>query len=123
MSTMDPFVANRAMWDETAQVHAKAKLAALFEAAAHPEFSSFDAVTSRRRFSNKARGVPGEMLAWCARQAETHGCSFLRLDCDAQRGKLRRLYEGLGFRFHSERSMGLHTVARYECALRCDERS
>lgn len=62
-------------------------------------------------------GIPGIILAWCAQRAETLGCSFLRLDCDAKRRKLRGVYEGLGFRFHSERSVGLHTVARYERAL------
>ncbi len=57
------------------------------------------------------RGIPGLILAWCAQRAETLGCSFLRLDCDAKRPKLRRLYEDLGFQFHSERGVGPHTVA------------
>lgn len=66
------------------------------------------------------RGLPGMILAWCARQAQGLGCSYLRLDCDARRLKLRGLYEGLGFRFHSERRVGHHTVARYERAVRWD---
>lgn len=47
MPTIDPFAANRAMWDETAHVHARAQLSALLEAAASPEFSTFDAVELR----------------------------------------------------------------------------
>lgn len=63
------------------------------------------------------RGISSMVLDWCARQAQDLGCEHLRLDCDARRPKLRGLYEGLGFRFHSERSVGAHTVARYERAV------
>jgi GNAT superfamily N-acetyltransferase len=62
------------------------------------------------------RGLPGIILGWCEKQALGLGCDFLRLDCDVRRPKLCRLYEGLGFRFHSERSVGQYTVARYERA-------
>jgi GNAT superfamily N-acetyltransferase len=67
------------------------------------------------------RGLPGIVLGWCATHAEQLGCSYLRLDCDASRPKLRALYEGLGFGFHSERRVGQHTVARYERDVRWDE--
>ena len=60
------------------------------------------------------RGVPRVLLAWCAQQAQALGCGYLRLDCDAERLKLRELYEGLKFRCHSERNVGRHTVARFE---------
>ena len=60
------------------------------------------------------RGLAGVMLAWCDRHAERLGCGLVRLDCDARRPKLRALYEGLGFQYHSERHVGRHTVARYE---------
>ncbi|MEY2932511.1 MAG: hypothetical protein RL033_3260 [Pseudomonadota bacterium] len=66
------------------------------------------------------RGLAGAVLSWCSKQAQDLGCSYLRLDCDAGRWKLRTLYEGLGFRFHSERSVGHHTVARYERPVRWD---
>jgi GNAT superfamily N-acetyltransferase len=66
-------------------------------------------------------GLPGMILAWCGKQAHELGCSYLRLDCDANRPKLCKLYEGLGFRFHSERSVGRYTVARYERALSRNE--
>jgi hypothetical protein len=58
------------------------------------------------------------LLAWCEKQAAAWGCSQFRLDCDSRRPKLRALYEGLGFRFHSERRVGAYTVARYERAVR-----
>jgi GNAT superfamily N-acetyltransferase len=61
-------------------------------------------------------GLPAMILAWCQRQAQELGCDYLRLDCDASRPKLCKLYEGLGFRFHSDRSVGRYTVARYERA-------
>lgn len=63
-------------------------------------------------------GVTGSILDWCERRARELGCGYLRLDCDARRPKLCKLYEGLGFRYHSERSVGHHTVARYERAVR-----
>ena len=64
------------------------------------------------------RGLAGMMLAWCDKHAERLGCGFVRLDCDAQRPKLRAPYERLGFRYHSERHVGRHTVARYERSVR-----
>jgi GNAT superfamily N-acetyltransferase len=62
-------------------------------------------------------GLPGIILDWCEKQAQELGCTYLRLDCDASRPKLGKIYEGLGFRFHSERSVGRYTVARYERAV------
>jgi GNAT superfamily N-acetyltransferase len=66
------------------------------------------------------RGLAGVLLAWCDNHAAQLGCGFVRLDCDAQRPKLRALYEGLGFRYHSEREVGRYTVARYERQVRQD---
>ena len=64
------------------------------------------------------RGLAAMMLIWCDTHAARLGCGSVRLDCDARRPKLRALYEGLGFRFHSERNVGHHTVARYERNVR-----
>jgi GNAT superfamily N-acetyltransferase len=89
-----------------------------------PDAASGTAVYVHRlaiRRSWAGRGIPGMILAWCARRAEILGCSFLRLDCDAKRWKLCRLYEGLGFRIHSEQRVGPHTVVRYERALHSEE--
>jgi GNAT superfamily N-acetyltransferase len=66
----------------------------------------------RRAF--KGQGVSQALLAWCVGRARSLGRRFLRLDCDADRAKLRALYEGAGFRFHSYRQVGPYYVARYE---------
>ena len=69
----------------------------------------------RRAF--KGRGVSTALLAWSVEHARAMGRRFLRLDCDAQRTKLRELYERFGFRFHSYRQVGSYYVARYELPL------
>jgi GNAT superfamily N-acetyltransferase len=65
----------------------------------------------------KGRGVSTALLAWSAARARAIGKRFLRLDCDAQRTRLRALYERFGFRFHSYRQVGSYYVARYELPL------
>jgi GNAT superfamily N-acetyltransferase len=66
----------------------------------------------RRRF--KGLGVSTTLLRWAVEQAVASGRKYLRLDCDANRTKLRRLYEDAGFRFHSYRQVTSYYVARYE---------
>jgi GNAT superfamily N-acetyltransferase len=66
----------------------------------------------RRAF--KGQGVAKALLQWATRHARSHGRALLRLDCDADRPKLRALYESCGFRFHSYRQVGPYYVARYE---------
>lgn len=61
--------------------------------------------------------VSRAIINFCCARARALGCSSLRLDCDAGRRRLRSLYEGVGFVFHSERVIGPHTVARYEKRL------
>ena len=65
----------------------------------------------RRRY--KGAGVSTALLRWAASRAESLGKRYLRLDCDAQRSKLRQLYEAFGFEFHSFRQVGAYYVARY----------
>ena len=62
----------------------------------------------------KGRGVARALLEWARGHARTHGRGLLRLDCDANRPKLRALYELCGFRLHSYRQVGPYYVARYE---------
>ncbi|HVZ21258.1 MAG TPA: GNAT family N-acetyltransferase [Vicinamibacterales bacterium] len=69
----------------------------------------------RRRY--KAQGVSAALLQWAADRARALGRAHLRLDCDADRPKLRALYERLGFRLHSYRQVGPYFVARYELPL------
>ncbi|HEY1305853.1 MAG TPA: GNAT family N-acetyltransferase [Vicinamibacterales bacterium] len=69
----------------------------------------------RRRF--KGQGVSQALLAWSVERTRVLGRRHLRLDCDESRPKLRALYEGFGFRFHSFRHVGAYYVARYEYPL------
>ena len=69
-------------------------------------------LVGRRAF--KGRGVARALLEWATGHARTHGRALLRLDCDANRPKLRALYESCGFRFHSYRQVGPYYVSRYE---------
>src|SRR5262245_7465683 len=60
-------------------------------------------LVARRAF--KGRGVARALLDWATGHARAQGRSLLRLDCDANRAKLRALYESCGFRFHSYRQV------------------
>ena len=70
----------------------------------------------RRRY--KGLGVSEALMRWAALRARALGKRYLRLDCDANRPKLRTLYEGFGFAIHSFRQVGAYYVARYEYDVR-----
>jgi len=69
----------------------------------------------RRAF--KGQGVSRALLEWAKGYARAHRRALLRLDCDADRPKLRALYESCGFRLHSYRQVGPYYVSRYEIAV------
>jgi GNAT superfamily N-acetyltransferase len=69
----------------------------------------------RRRFSKC--GVSTALLAWAVQRTAWLGRRFLRLDCEADRTRLRALYEDFGFRHHSDRRAGPYHVARYQYNL------
>ena len=69
----------------------------------------------RRRHAGQ--GVSSALLEWAVTRARHTGKAWLRLDCDADRPKLRALYERCGFTFHSFRQVGPYYVARYEYPL------
>jgi GNAT superfamily N-acetyltransferase len=69
----------------------------------------------RRTF--KGQGVSHALLSWAVERARRLGRQALRLDCDADRQKLRRVYEACGFRLHSYRQVGPYYVSRYEYLL------
>ena len=69
----------------------------------------------RRAF--KGQGISTALLAWAVDHARASGRRWLRLDCDAERTKLRQLYEAFGFRFHSYRQVTSYYVARYELSV------
>jgi GNAT superfamily N-acetyltransferase len=58
--------------------------------------------------------ISRSILDFARDQALAAGCSFVRLDTDAFRPRLRRVYESYGFGYRDERVVGPHTVARYE---------
>jgi GNAT superfamily N-acetyltransferase len=65
----------------------------------------------------KGQGVSTALLEWSVEHARALGRRFLRLDCDADRPKLKALYERFGFRLHSYRQVQSYYVARYEYPL------
>jgi len=69
----------------------------------------------RRDFAGQ--GVSTALLDWAVDRAHALGKRFLRLDCDAERGRLRDFYERFGFRLHSYRQVGRYYVSRYELQI------
>jgi GNAT superfamily N-acetyltransferase len=58
--------------------------------------------------------VSAAILQWAVDRTRSLGSAYLRLDCDAARGRLRAVYERFGFRHHSDRQVGPYFVARYQ---------
>ena len=69
------------------------------------------------RRSHAGKGVSTALLQWAVDRARTLGKRYLRLDCDADRMRLRAVYERFGFRLHSYRQVGAYYVARYELQI------
>ena len=69
----------------------------------------------RRGFAGQ--GVSTALLEWTVVRARTLGKRYLRLDCDAERLRLRAFYEEFGFRLHSYRQVGPYYVSRYELQI------
>lgn len=63
--------------------------------------------------------VSGALLRWAVERARADGYRLLRLDCLADRPRLRAMYERFGFRYHSDRVVPPYHVARYELAIEC----
>jgi orotate phosphoribosyltransferase len=70
----------------------------------------------RRKFAGGV--VSFAMLRWAVERARALGRRFLRLDCEASRARLRKVYEEFGFRHHSDRHVGPYCVSRYEFEIR-----
>ena len=72
-----------------------------------------------RRVASGGRASSALVRA-AAHRAVARGARYLRLDCEAARPRLRRVYERFGFRHHSQRVVGPFVVSRYEllCARR-----
>jgi GNAT superfamily N-acetyltransferase len=66
----------------------------------------------RRSFAGGS--VSTALIQWAVEQSRALGKHFLRLDCAADRSRLRLVYENFGFQHHSDRQVGPYFVARYE---------
>jgi len=85
-----------------------------------PDLATDDSAFIHRlavRRTYAGQGVSAALLRWAVDHARSLGRQYLRLDCDAERARLRDLYERFGFRFHSFRQVGSYYVARYELDL------
>jgi len=85
-----------------------------------PDIDGSDSVFVHRLAVSRAhagRGVSTALLQWAVDRARALGKAYLRLDCDADRPRLRALYERFGFQLHSYRQVGAYYVARYELPL------
>jgi GNAT superfamily N-acetyltransferase len=58
--------------------------------------------------------VSTQILQWAIDRTQDLDRHFLRLDCMADRPRLRSIYENFGFKYHSARQVGANLVARYE---------
>jgi GNAT superfamily N-acetyltransferase len=66
----------------------------------------------RRSFAGGA--VSTAIMQWAVEQCRNLGKQYLRLDCVADRSRLRSIYENFGFQHHSHRQVGIYFVARYQ---------
>lgn len=66
----------------------------------------------RRSFSGGT--VSNALLHWAVERTKDLNRSYLRLDCEASRTKLRVVYEKFGFKHHSDRTVGPYFVSRYQ---------
>jgi GNAT superfamily N-acetyltransferase len=85
-----------------------------------PELEGDDSAFVHRLAVRRAAAGSGlslSMLAWAADRAHSLGRRFLRLDCDPTRAGLRLLYEGAGFRLHSEISLPPALVRALGCSV------
>jgi GNAT superfamily N-acetyltransferase len=66
---------------------------------------------------SQGSGVAHALLAHACDVARERGHRFLRLDCMGGRPKLRAVYEGFGFRHHSDKVLGSQVFHKFEYAI------
>ncbi|MBK8900757.1 MAG: GNAT family N-acetyltransferase [Anaerolineaceae bacterium] len=66
------------------------------------------------RSNMHGQNLGGMMLFWAMMKAKREGKQFLRLDCLAGNGRLRRYYEAHGFLYRDERTDQDYVAALYE---------
>lgn len=62
----------------------------------------------------RGQGLAAEMLEHAATQTLAKGINVTRLDCAAERSKLRAFYKKLGYKNVGERQVGPHRAALFE---------
>src|SRR5262245_30885352 len=85
-----------------------------------PDLNAADSAFVHRLAVKRAfagRRISTALLEWAVDRARTLGRRYLRLDCDAERSRLRAFYERFGFRLHSYRQVGSYYVSRYELKI------
>lgn len=85
-----------------------------------PDLDGRDSAFAHRlavRRSHAGQGISTALVQWTVDRARSLGKRYLRLDCDADRTRLREVYERFGFRLHSYRQVGAYYVSRYELPL------
>jgi GNAT superfamily N-acetyltransferase len=87
-----------------------------------PDINQADSAFLHRlavRHSFAGGAVSSQIFQWAIEHSQKLGRHFLRLDCVADRPRLRLVYENFGFKHHSDRQVGSRFVARYEYEI-CD---
>ena len=85
-----------------------------------PDLNSADSAFVHRLAVRRAfagQGISTALLEWAVDRARSLDKRYLRLDCDAERSRLRAFYERFGFRLHSFRRVGSYYVSRYELQI------
>lgn len=62
-------------------------------------------------------GIGQQILAWIGDYVRSRQCRYLRLDCIASNGRLRRYYEEQGFIYCGQVVDGDYTLALYQLSL------
>ena len=65
--------------------------------------------------------VAQSLLRWEVERAVSLARNLLRLDCEAERPRVRAIYERFGFQYHSERQVGPCYVARNRYPMKPNE--
>ena len=79
---------------------------------AHQDSAFIHRLAVRRSFAGES--ISTTLMRWAVEHSRKLGKRYLRLDCAADRPRLRSVYERFGFRHHSDRQVGSYFVARYE---------
>jgi ribosomal protein S18 acetylase RimI-like enzyme len=58
--------------------------------------------------------VSFQLLDWAVAETRKIGRTYLRMDVETSRRRLREIYEKYGFQYHSERNVGPYSVSRYQ---------